>query len=295
MAHAPPAIPLPNIPGATSSPSEWEAALLDAVEGYYTDSPSPWTIGRPRIIETFYEPHVETGPAFAAHEPGIYTDVGDAPLPMEPWILENLGYEGVGVYPVLPGPVGDTNPPVPVPSARIEPVPAPTIYEEEDETYPEDFPMDDTYAPPAVTEYDEGDWPTGSIFAPGEIWGPSTPGIHRLDRDEEPEMAHDWGHLLRQGLEGLGGFAQPAQQTFGNSTASYVGATGGTGPTQIPGGSAAMPPSGAFRVDQYGRVVRCRRRRRRLLTNSDLKDLAALKTITGNNDALKMAVIKAVR
>lgn len=38
-----------------------------------------------------------------------------------------------------------------------------------------------------------------------------------------------------------------------------------------------------------------RRRRRRLLTSSDFNDLAALKTLTGNNDAFKAAVIKAVR
>lgn len=43
------------------------------------------------------------------------------------------------------------------------------------------------------------------------------------------------------------------------------------------------------------RIGRCRKRRRRLLTPTDLADLAALKTITGNNDALKYAVMKAVR
>lgn len=38
-----------------------------------------------------------------------------------------------------------------------------------------------------------------------------------------------------------------------------------------------------------------RRRRKRLLTECDFKDLACLKTLTGNNDAFKCAVIKAVR
>lgn len=40
---------------------------------------------------------------------------------------------------------------------------------------------------------------------------------------------------------------------------------------------------------------RRRRRRRRLLTPTDFGDLALLKTLTGNNDAFKAAVIKAVR
>ncbi len=40
---------------------------------------------------------------------------------------------------------------------------------------------------------------------------------------------------------------------------------------------------------------RCRRRRPRLLTPTDLSDLAALKTITGGGQALNFAVMKAVR
>lgn len=45
-----------------------------------------------------------------------------------------------------------------------------------------------------------------------------------------------------------------------------------------------------------GKITKCkRRRRRRLLTPTDLSDLAALKTIVGNTDALKFAVTKAVR
>lgn len=41
--------------------------------------------------------------------------------------------------------------------------------------------------------------------------------------------------------------------------------------------------------------TRKRRRRRRLLTPTDFGDLAQLKTLTGNSDAFKAAVIKAIR
>ncbi len=60
-----------------------------------------------------------------------------------------------------------------------------------------------------------------------------------------------------------------------------------TTPTGKPGGSD---------MDVCAPYNRKRRRRRRpLLTPTDLNTLAALKTITGNNDALKFAVMKAVR
>ncbi len=44
-----------------------------------------------------------------------------------------------------------------------------------------------------------------------------------------------------------------------------------------------------------GKISCKRRRRRRLLTNRDLADLASLKTITGGGAALNSAVIRAVR
>ncbi len=223
-------------------------------------------------------------PSFAPHDPGGPVDVGDPPLPVDwSWIIEEPVGSGDGVYPVLPGPVGDPYPSIPAATPRPPPIPEPP------RTDAEVFQDDE------VVEYEEGDWPAGSIFAPGEIWGPAPAEPNPLDEDEEV-MAHDWGHLGRQVLGGLFGgekvdpYAIPPIQPMG-----YTGAIGGTGPTQIPGGRAAMPPSGSYRYTADGRVVRCRRRRPRLLTDRDLKDLAALKTITGNNDALKMAVIKAVR
>ncbi len=223
-----------------------------------------------------------TGPA---DEPDLVPpiDFGIPTLPVEidPWRIEG---ETAVIHSVLPRSV--TGP------AQPEILTPPTVTDE----YGNE-----------VEEYEEGDFPAGSIFAPGRTWGDAVEpvGGHGLDEDveEEEDMAHDWGHLLRSGLEALGGFA-PEQQ--------YQAFSGPVTATQIPGGAAASPASAAPLINQNGcdpcgnrRYVTLdrqtgkmscrRRRRRRLLTARDLGDLAALKAITGNNDALKMAVIKAVR
>ncbi len=159
-----------------------------------------------------------------------------------------------------------------------------------------------------IEEYEEGDFLEGSIFAPGQPWGGTGDfeGGHGLDEDvqEEEMAAHDWGSWLRTTLTNLGGYGPGAGDTFGGQ--QFVESS------PRPSGSAALPPSAAPLINQNGcdpcgnrRYVTLdrqtgkmscrRRRRRRLLTARDLGDLAALKAITGNNDALKMAVIKAVR
>ncbi len=159
-----------------------------------------------------------------------------------------------------------------------------------------------------VEQHPEGDFPAGSIFAPGRAWEGEA---HTLDEatpdEEEGDMAHDWGHLLRQGVAEWGGIQQ--QPAFNAMGPAFV-ATGAA--TTIPGGRAALPPSSAA-VTSYangdacgnrryvtldretGKITCKRRRRRRLLTNRDLADLASLKTITGGGAALNAAVIRAVR
>lgn len=297
MAHVAPPIPLPNIPGAPQSTSEWEAALFDAMEGYYTDTPNPWTVGRPRVIGTFNEPHVAIGPSFAAHEPGGPVDVGDPPVPMVPWVIEAVGPPAVGVYPILPRPVAARNTTLPKPAPRPVYVPPPVPVDEPDDDERNDGAR--VLPPQAVVirdveEYEEGDYPAGSIFAPGAVWGGAS--AHDFDApieppEEEEDMSHDWGHLIREGLGAWMGGGGGAGEF--NALGPVMAA--GTAVAR-PSGRAASPPGAAPVIyDAYGRPCRPRRRRRRLLTNSDLKDLAALKTITGNNDALKMAVIKAVR
>ena len=72
----------------------------------------------------------------------------------------------------------------------------------------------------------------------------------------------------------------------------------------LPGGGdprvdlAEPVPAGKFEVDtRTGKITKCkRRRRRRLLTPTDLSDLAALQALVGKGStALNMAVAKAVR
>ena len=58
---------------------------------------------------------------------------------------------------------------------------------------------------------------------------------------------------------------------------------------------SAIDVGGTTIPSTYYAPKKKRRRRRRLLTPTDFSDLAALKTLTGNNDAFKFAVLKAVR
>ncbi len=93
-------------------------------------------------------------------------------------------------------------------------------------------------------------------------------------------MAVDWTSVLNTAITGY------AQQQGG-------GAFAGGGAS----GSYAPPMPAQVTVDtRTGAVKPCRRRRRRrLLTPTDLSDLAALATIVGKGDALKFAVTKPVR
>ncbi len=157
-----------------------------------------------------------------------------------------------------------------------------------------------------VERHPEGDFPAGSIFAPGQAWGVEP---HDLDTapNQEPPMSV-WGDIFTGVVDTLQG--QPwggvQQQQFNAMGPAFVASS-----TQIPGGAAALPPSAAPLMNgtandcgnrryvtldrQTGKITCKRRRRRRLLTNRDLADLASLKTITGGGAALNAAVIRAVR
>lgn len=112
----------------------------------------------------------------------------------------------------------------------------------------------------------------------GEFGPPYAPG------EEERDMSHDWGHLIRQGVETFTGVGKPL--SFSGDYPSYP-----SGPGYDTEGN------GKVTVDtRTGKVTKCRRRRRRrLLTPTDLNDLAALKTIVGGGQAMNFAVLKAVR
>lgn len=92
-------------------------------------------------------------------------------------------------------------------------------------------------------------------------------------------MAIDWTSVLNTAITGelANRYAPPAlNQPY----------SGGPGP---------MPAEVTVNT-RTGQVKPCRRRRRRrLLTPTDLSDLAALAAVVGKGDALKLAVAKAVR
>ncbi len=231
-------------------------------------------------------------PSTGAGPPSVPQGLPTPGLPPVPVAVINEGWgvesETTWVPPVLPGP--EPARPVPVPREIVV--------------------VDDVAT--EVERHPEGDFPAGSIFAPGQTWGSP---VHELDTDpyEDEDMAVDWGAGLDWVLDTVSG--QQPWQTFGQQQ-PLPGVTN-FAPTQVP------PPSGIpgqpttitgysggravtngdtcgnrryVTLDRETGKISCkRRRRRRLLTNRDLADLASLKTITGGGAALNAAVIRAVR
>ncbi len=140
------------------------------------------------------------------------------------------------------------------------------------------------------------------------VWRPPPPmpserpqPVPTVPKDEEDlEMAHDWGHLLRQGVGAFfpdgGGFGGGGATGFGGPpsglpTSTELGApvsqvTGGLGPEACEGmiWTGAAPPKGYKVVNWCGRgVLRKvrRRRRRRILTASDKADISYIISTAG--------------
>ncbi len=264
---------LPNIPGATSTPFEWEAAALDLVEGYFGDRTDPY-YGFPRIIPVFAWPD----------EPGPIAVI--PPLPVEAPPQKPPVSSGPVILPVLPGSVAGPRAEVPTEVVVVEDVST------------------------EVEHHPEGDFPAGSIFAPGQTWGNQPHDFDAPLEQEEENVAIDWGGVVDWALETIAG-EQPWQAV--PAVYSAFAAPNIPAPQQLP------PPSGIpgnpaqveyqmaatgdacgnrryVTLDRSTGKISCkRRRRRRLLTNRDLADLASLKTITGGGAALNAAVIRAVR
>jgi len=111
------------------------------------------------------------------------------------------------------------------------------------------------------------------------------------DENGEDDMAHDWGHLVRQGIGAITGVSDPGPnslapgidwtQPVGTGTVLRPGADGDCDGMQWSGGT---PPKGYKVVNSCGvgvlRKVR-RRRRRRLLTASDSRDIATIVGLVG--------------
>ncbi len=125
----------------------------------------------------------------------------------------------------------------------------------------------------------------------GEVQGADT------SEQEDELVAHDWGHLIRQGIGELTGIGQPGPAQLpaafapGADFVSNV-ALGGGGAVPVAGGadcdgmawSGGTPPKGYKVVNYCGRgVLRKvrRRRRRRLLTRGDSQDIATIVGLVG--------------
>jgi len=106
--------------------------------------------------------------------------------------------------------------------------------------------------------------------------------------DEDVDMAHDWGHLIRGGIDTIFGISDPGQPDM------IMPPAGGWPATP----SAATPgttPSGKYCVDpKTGKVTMVHHhRRRRLLTESDFNDLMRISTLP-NKETVKIALAKAI-
>lgn len=152
------------------------------------------------------------------------------------------------------------------------------------------------YGPRPPTDWDE-------VYRQYEILNPP-----------EEEVSHDWGHLIRQGIETFTGIGVPqVQQLVGGPTAggtivgpastlqtqSFVGGGGGAPPMAT---NALCPPSGSCgpRYLTYdcktGQMsLRRRRRRRRLLTEGDKQDLGVIVAMFGKGAAAQIALAAAVK
>lgn len=130
---------------------------------------------------------------------------------------------------------------------------------------------------------DETGHATIPITEPGE-WIPDTyePAYPGQPQTEETPVAMDWGDFAQGAIQGVISGLLPGQ-------------TGATPP--FSGTPPALTPTKVTVDTRTGAVTKCsRRRRRRLLTPTDLSDLAALQALVGKgSSALNMAVAKAVR
>lgn len=181
------------------------------------------------------------------------------------YTLENIGQAVFPqVYPILESIFSDSTPPV------ISEVPE--TWEELEEQHPELFePILETRPGRVADSY------------PQDVVG-DTP-------EQEDDVAHDWGHLIREGIGSFLPQPDPIGINLPTSFAPTLGTPAGVPLTPIGDGgcdglawSGAAPPKGYKVVNYCGRgVLRKirRRRRRRMLTASDASDLATIVGIVG--------------
>lgn len=129
---------------------------------------------------------------------------------------------------------------------------------------------------------------------PSAIIGPYQGPDTAAQDDEEPVMAHDWGHLFREGAQAIFGLepdlAGPGVQTpaqtqvwLGGGAPSSLNVSAGAACDGM-AWSGGTPPKGYKVVNYCGqgvlRKIR-RRRRRRILSASDAADIATIVGLVG--------------
>lgn len=185
--------------------------------------------------------------------------------PIEPVVISEVPVMGdddtapIVLPPVVTGPVGTTTV-----SPAVEPG---AVWVEE--TTEE-----------AVTWEDMPEWVRTPIEEPETVmpdW--EIYGVAHDDQPGDDEVATTWMDIIGTVAQGYVGSLQPGVPPEGYPRA---------------GGS---PPARVTVDTRTGKVTPCRRRRRRrLLTPTDMADLASLQTLVGKgSDAMKFAVTKAVR
>ncbi len=178
------------------------------------------------------------------------------------------------------------------------------------------------YVPPVIEEIPEG-WETvviggvERVRVPEEIGGGPEPVLEEFDPDvvigevqgvdtaqqndvstpvgEEWNVAHDWGHWIRESLTGIAGEVfgggdgiQPASLVANGAMVQGVaaGAPPGTAGGDCDGMAwgGGTPPKGYKVVNSCGKGVLRRvrrRRRRRMLTSGDKDDIASIVSMVG--------------
>ncbi len=157
-----------------------------------------------------------------------------------------------------------------------------------------------------------GDWSVISeIPVPAPLPAPTAPATD----EGEPEMAHDWGHILAQTVGGIAAqaFAPPPQQiiypSFGPAAGTVAAPAAGAsvmetliGTTSADCGEipwdGGTPPKGYKVVNWCGRGVlrKIRRKRRpRILTGSDASDIATIVGLVGKGQMASALINRARR
>lgn len=194
-----------------------------------------------------------------------------------------LPREAIGEAPAAAVPVGrDDGPPVRLPTGEGPPVFIPPVAAGESDGTPSD-------------DHGEAVFPPGSIFAPGQVWGPDN------RPDDFPETPPAAGSVILPPANP--GIFEPSGGTVAADWGDFIqGTLQSVISGYVRGGVADVPsPSGVpaqVTVDtRTGAVTACRRRRRRrLVTPTDISDLAALQALVGKgSSAMNLAVAKAVR